>query len=99
VRAGLNQTATAPLISPTLCLIRHCGRFYEDFAMAEDKNPTEQKKMAEYENPTVQKNKYLFGGVGAVLGGLTGVAIGGPLIAVVGAGLGGLLGYNMLKRL
>ncbi|MCQ4191012.1 MULTISPECIES: hypothetical protein [Methylocystis] len=55
--------------------------------------------MADDENPTVKKNKYLFGGVGAVLGGLTGVAIGGPLIAVVGAGLGGLLGYNMLKRL
>ncbi|TLG79144.1 hypothetical protein [Methylocystis sp. B8] len=66
--------------------------------MADDENPTGQKKMAD-ENPTVQKNKYLFGGVGAVLGGLTGVAIGGPLIAIVGAGLGGLLGYNMLKRL
>ncbi|MGD9544555.1 MAG: hypothetical protein AB7F41_01255 [Methylocystis sp.] len=55
--------------------------------------------MADEEHPTIQKNKYLFGGVGAVLGGLTGVAIGGPIIALVGAGLGGLLGYNMLKRL
>ncbi len=55
--------------------------------------------MADDEHPTVQKNKYLFAGVGAVLGGLTGVAIGGALVAVVGAGLGGLLGYNMLKRL
>jgi len=67
--------------------------------MADDENPTVQKKPADDQNPTVQKNKYLFGGVGAVLGGLTGVAIGGPLIAIVGAGLGGLLGYNMLKRM
>lgn len=50
-------------------------------------------------NPTVQKNKYIFAGVGAVLGGLTGVAIAGPVAAIVGIGLGGLLGYNMLKRL
>ena len=67
--------------------------------MADEEHPVVQKKIADDQNPTVQKNKYLFGGVGAVLGGLTGVAIGGPLIAVVGAGLGGLLGYNMLKRL
>jgi predicted lipid-binding transport protein (Tim44 family) len=66
--------------------------------MADDKNPIVENKLTD-ENPTVKKNKYLFGGVGAVLGGLTGVAIGGPLIAVVGAGLGGLLGFNMLKRL
>ena len=72
--------------------------FREDFAMADDENPIVENKLTD-ENPTVKKNKYLFGGVGAVLGGLTGVAIGGPLIAVVGAGLGGLLGYNMLKRL
>ena len=50
-------------------------------------------------NPTIQKNKYIFAGVGAVLGGLTGVAIGGAVAAIVGVGLGGLLGYNMLKRL
>ncbi|HEY8124767.1 MAG TPA: hypothetical protein VIF88_05040 [Methylocystis sp.] len=67
--------------------------------MANEEDPVVQKKMADDQNPTVEKNKYLFGGVGAVLGGLTGVAIGGPLIAIVGAGLGGLLGYNMLKRL
>ncbi|MBG0801784.1 hypothetical protein IYW40_09885 [Methylocystis sp. H4A] len=66
--------------------------------MADDENPIVEKKLSD-ENPTVKKNKYLFAGVGAVLGGLTGVAIGGALIAVVGAGLGGLLGYNMLKRL
>jgi osmotically inducible lipoprotein OsmB len=53
----------------------------------------------DHDNPTIQKNKYIFASVGAVLGGLTGVAVGGAIAAVVGVGLGGLLGYNLLKRL
>ncbi len=49
--------------------------------------------------PELGKNKHIFAAVGAVLGGVTGVAIGGGLVALIGAGLGGLLGYNALKRL
>lgn len=51
------------------------------------------------DNPNLAKNKYIFAGVGAVLGGLTGAAIGGGLIVLIGAGVGGLLGYNALRRL
>jgi osmotically inducible lipoprotein OsmB len=50
-------------------------------------------------NPTKKANQYIFAGVGAVLGGLTGVAIAGAITAAAGAALGGLLGYNMLKKL
>jgi outer membrane lipoprotein SlyB len=50
-------------------------------------------------NPELDKNKHIFAAVGAVLGGVTGVAIGGGLITLIGAGIGGLLGYNALKRL
>lgn len=45
------------------------------------------------------KNRYIFAGAGAVLGGLLGVGIAGVTTALVGAALGGLLGYNLLKRI
>lgn len=51
------------------------------------------------EIPNLKQNKHIFAAVGAVLGGVAGVAIGGGLITLIGAGIGGLLGYNALKRL
>jgi|WetSurMetagenome_2_1015567.scaffolds.fasta_scaffold1827671_1 osmotically inducible lipoprotein OsmB len=50
-------------------------------------------------NPTKKANLYIFAGVGAVLGGVTGAAIAGAVTAAAGVALGGLLGYSMLKRL
>jgi osmotically inducible lipoprotein OsmB len=50
-------------------------------------------------NPTKKANQYIFAGVGAVLGGLTGAGIAGIATAAAGVVLGGLLGYNMLKKL
>lgn len=47
----------------------------------------------------IAKNRYIFAGAGAVLGGLTGLGIAGAAAAVAGALLGGLLGYHMLKRI
>jgi hypothetical protein len=49
-------------------------------------------------NPTLKANQYIFAGVGAVLGGVTGAAIAGVATAVAGVALGGLLGYKMLKK-
>jgi osmotically inducible lipoprotein OsmB len=50
-------------------------------------------------NPTKKANQYIFAGVGAVLGGLTGAGIAGIATAAAGVVLGGLLGYNMLKKM
>ena len=45
------------------------------------------------------KNRFIFGGVGAVLGGLAGAGAAGLTAGLVGAVLGGLLGYYVLKRI
>jgi osmotically inducible lipoprotein OsmB len=50
-------------------------------------------------NPTKKANQYIFAGVGAVLGGLTGAGIAGVVTAAAGVVLGGLLGYNILKKM
>jgi len=50
------------------------------------------------EIPKQKQNQYLFGAVGAVLGGVMGLGIAGPVAAVVGLGLGGLAGYHFLTR-
>jgi len=50
------------------------------------------------EIPRQKQNQYLFGAVGAVLGGLVGLGIAGPVAAVVGLGLGGFAGYHFLTR-
>jgi uncharacterized membrane protein len=50
------------------------------------------------EIPKQKQNQYLFGAVGAVLGGLTGLGVAGPIAALIGAGLGGFAGYNFLTR-
>ena len=39
------------------------------------------------EIPKQKQNQYLFGAVGAVLGGIMGLGIAGPVAAVVGLGL------------
>ncbi len=57
--------------------------------MSSDNSPTPQNKA----------NHYIFAGVGAVLGGVAGAAMAGVVTAAAGAALGGLLGYNLLKRL
>jgi len=49
--------------------------------------------------PQQKKNQYIFGGAGAVLGGLVGAGIAGPATAVVGVILGGVLGYHLLTRI
>jgi NAD(P)H-hydrate repair Nnr-like enzyme with NAD(P)H-hydrate dehydratase domain len=49
-------------------------------------------------DPNLGKNRYIFAGAGAVLTGVVGAAIAGGAGALVGVLLGGLLGYNMLKR-
>jgi osmotically inducible lipoprotein OsmB len=48
--------------------------------------------------PNKKANQYLFGGVGAVLGGAIGAGVAGLATAAVGAVLGGLVGYNLLTR-
>ncbi len=50
-------------------------------------------------NPQNKANRYIFAGVGAVLGGIAGAGVAGVAAAVAGVALGGLLGYNMLKKL
>ena len=50
------------------------------------------------ELPKQKQNQYLFGAAGAVLGGLMGLSVAGPVTALVGAALGGLAGYHFLTR-
>ncbi len=50
------------------------------------------------ELPKQKQNQYLFGAVGAVLGGLLGLGVAGPVGAVFGLGLGGMAGYHFLTR-
>jgi len=50
-------------------------------------------------NPNLAKNRYIFTGAGAVLTRVAGAADAGGARALIGVLLGGLVGYNMLKRL
>jgi hypothetical protein len=50
-------------------------------------------------NPTKKANQYIFAGVGAVFGGIAGAGVAGIAAAAAGVVLGGLIGYNMLRKL
>ena len=49
--------------------------------------------------PNKKANQDIFGGVGAVLGGVIGAGVAGVATAAVGVVLGGLAGYHLLTRI
>ena len=55
--------------------------------------------MTNSENPELmQKNRYIFAAVGAALGGVAGMFLGGGLLTLIAVAVGGALGYGTLDR-